>query len=149
MKFCNNCGISETLEPFQPQRRLCIPCFKQYQNTRVAKRRALNPQKHRDAVRNSKYSITTNYYNELLKQQDNKCAICLEEFTNKTKYHKPWVDHNHECCSEGGSCGKCIRGLLCANCNRFLGHIKDSPKIAERMADYLRNNEYTRKISRK
>lgn len=31
------------------------------------------------------------------------------------------VDHDHKCCPGQYSCGKCIIGLLCRNCNAMLG----------------------------
>jgi hypothetical protein len=48
------------------------------------------------------------------------------------------VDHDHDCCpAEKLSCGKCIRGLLCRNCNAAAGQLHDSPKAARSLAAYL------------
>jgi len=32
------------------------------------------------------------------------------------------IDHYHGCCNYNTSCGKCLRGLLCRECNLGLGH---------------------------
>jgi hypothetical protein len=37
-------------------------------------------------------------------------------------------------------CGKCIRGLLCVNCNLALGQLKDDPALLRKAADYLEAN---------
>lgn len=47
---------------------------------------------------------------KLEKLQNNKCLIC-----NKRK--KLQLDHDHSCCPGRTSCGKCIRGFVCAVCN--------------------------------
>jgi hypothetical protein len=64
----------------------------------------------------SKYRLREQDVEELLRIQDNRCGICREEFTDT-----PCVDHDHSCCSGARSCGKCVRGLLCSNCNKMLG----------------------------
>jgi hypothetical protein len=51
------------------------------------------------------------------------------------------VDHDHRCCAEGGSCGKCIRGLLCRACNQGLGQFGDDPERLEAAAAYLRASD--------
>lgn len=50
------------------------------------------------------------------------------------------VDHDHGCCPGKGSCGKCVRGLLCSGCNRAVGYAGDSPAILANLISYL--NDY-------
>lgn len=38
------------------------------------------------------------------------------------------VDHNHDCCDSQKSCGKCVRGVLCKNCNHLEGRLAHWPK---------------------
>ena len=70
------------------------------------------------------YGLTEETYQTLLTKQDNKCAVCLEQFKNN-----PHIDHNH-------SSGQ-VRGLLCTNCNRGIGLLKDNPETLQRAATYL------------
>ena len=70
-------------------------------------------------------------YEEMIKEQNNQCAICGKIETRKFK-GKPMrlcVDHNHET-------GK-IRGLLCHDCNTGLGKFLDSPDLLTKAAIYL------------
>jgi hypothetical protein len=73
------------------------------------------------------YGITEDQYNDLLKKQGGRCAICRRdksEFTTRLA-----VDHNHVT--------KEIRGLLCNYCNRrLIGRHRDSD-LLRRMADYV------------
>lgn len=47
------------------------------------------------------------------------------------------VDHDHGCCPGQKSCGNCIRGLLCDNCNIGLGHFKDSVESLQLAIEYI------------
>lgn len=49
------------------------------------------------------------------------------------------IDHDHSCCPQDKfrTCGKCVRGFLCGNCNRALGMLRDDPEIFRRAASYL------------
>lgn len=86
------------------------------------------------AVQNLKrYSLSKDDLLRMMEEQGNKCLICprtFEEFV-------PHVDHDHTCCPSGSSCGKCIRGLLCVDCNRGLGSFRDDPALLRAAAVYL------------
>lgn len=61
------------------------------------------------------YNITIEQYDEMLKKQNNACAICLKPESRlniKGTVQALAVDHEHVT-------GK-IRGLLCLRCNRYL-----------------------------
>jgi hypothetical protein len=81
-----------------------------------------------------RYGLTRDDYVNLEKSQNGVCKICGEpERFNK----RLSVDHDHSCCPGSGSCGKCIRGLLCSICNKVLGQVKDNKSILQKMIDYL------------
>ena len=78
--------------------------------------------------------MTLEQYDLLLSSQDNKCAICKGHIT-EFKYNLA-VDHNHTCCPSKQSCGNCIRGLLCSNCNLLLGNAQDNIAILLNAIEY-------------
>lgn len=47
------------------------------------------------------------------------------------------VDHDHRCCPGATSCGACVRGLVCNQCNAAVGLIHEDAMHAKRMAEYL------------
>jgi len=77
--------------------------------------------------------VTENVYNEMLKKQYNKCAICKKPQPKYSIYK--WsekrlsIDHNH-------STGR-IRGLLCSKCNLAIGLLKEDVKTLKRAIRYL------------
>lgn len=83
------------------------------------------------------YGISHEEFKSMLNLQDNKCAICSSPFSGRCDQR---VDHNHSCCNKRGKklCGKCIRGILCNNCNTAIGMLKDDPKLCDLAAAYLR-----------
>lgn len=77
------------------------------------------------------YNIDVDTYFELLKLQNNGCAICGETDPStkvKTAFD---VDHDH-------ITGK-VRGLLCSSCNSGLGLWEDSVEKLRKAIDYLEN----------
>lgn len=73
-----------------------------------------------------KYGITQDDYNQMIINQNYKCAICDRNMTDYGKFF--CVDHNH-------NSGK-IRGLLCDPCNYGLGFYE---KHKEKYVKYLKN----------
>lgn len=78
------------------------------------------------------YKITSAEYEILLLSQNSKCAICKASETGRKKQKHFPVDHDHKT-------GK-IRGLLCDQCNKGLGHFKDDPEIMERAIQYVKRS---------
>ena len=80
--------------------------------------------------------MTPEEFDEILDAQDGGCAIC--EKTTIEEGRNLAVDHDHRT-------GE-IRGLLCYNCNRGMGHLQDDPYLLIRAAKYL--EEYNATSSR-
>ena len=78
--------------------------------------------------------ITLEYYQELIDQQNNKCAICNQEETrmNNGKLTRLCIDHCH-------SSGK-VRGLLCHACNTAIGKFKDDISLLNSAILYLNSH---------
>ncbi len=100
-----------------------------------AKIAAVYRAKHRDRYlkthrqqRLKRYGLTLQTFNEMLEGQRHRCKICLTFVPGG--FHNQWaVDHCHRT-------GK-VRGLLCNNCNKGLGHFKDSSILLFRAQFYL------------
>jgi hypothetical protein len=89
-----------------------------------------------------RYGITVEQFDVLLASQNDQCSICSRTFWEEVS--GPHVDHDHSCCNEQQkSCGKCIRGLLCASCNFALGALLDNPDWFTKGARYLRSGTLT------
>jgi NAD(P)H-flavin reductase len=96
--------------------------------------RIKHPHYERDRKWNERYGITPERYDEMVRSQNNQCAICGNVETAKhnrsNKIQKLAVDHCH-------STGK-VRGLLCQDCNRGLGKFHDDVVRLESAIIYLR-----------
>jgi hypothetical protein len=71
-----------------------------------------------------KYGVTQADYDRIFQDQGGKCAIC-----EKTQDRAFDVDHDH-------ISGR-VRGLLCTNCNRMVGHAHDDAARLRKAAEYL------------
>jgi len=79
------------------------------------------------------YNMTPEQYDALLTAQNNACALCDKSADER----RLAVDHDHNCCPGKRSCGRCVRGLLCTQCNRLLGWV-DARR--ERIDNYCANS---------
>lgn len=70
-----------------------------------------------------KYGLTPEDFDNMLRDQNDRCKICREE---DIMFH---VDHDHKT-------GK-VRGLLCSNCNTGLGLFRDNVAYLENAINYL------------
>jgi len=77
-----------------------------------------------------RHHITKENYDDLLNKYAGKCWICK----NNDGIN---IDHDHSCCKGTHSCGKCIRGILCGNCNTAIGLLKEDKKIMLEALNYL------------
>lgn len=82
------------------------------------------------------FNLSSDMYRRILDAQGGGCAVCGGgPGVAGRSFH---VDHDHSCCPESGrSCGNCIRGLLCNNCNTAVGLMRDDPARLRAAADYL------------
>jgi hypothetical protein len=76
------------------------------------------------------FNLSYEDFLSLKEKQNNLCAICNnpEHVSNRDLA----VDHCH-------TTGK-IRGLLCTNCNKLLGHAKDNIDVLYSAIEYLKTN---------
>lgn len=86
--------------------------------------------------------ITPDEYRRLFELQRGTCALCCQPETWKHPktgvLYRLAVDHDHACCPGRKACRNCIRGLLCRNCNRMIGHAEQAgPIVTVRFSDYL------------
>jgi len=145
---CELCG--KPLESRLPQAKYCPdPCRKKARRANYLRWKDRNPGKANEftaawyqrnlevqrkvgretAKRNPlrgvrKKGITEDQYLDMVRKQNNKCAIC--ERTEPGGTGRWNIDHDRRCCSGSRSCGQCIRGLLCSRCNAGLGLLGDT-----------------------
>lgn len=84
-----------------------------------------------------KYGLKPEQYADMLARQKGACDICHRVNEDGRALA---VDHDHSCCPGDRSCGLCVRGLLCSNCNFVLGLIGDSRDRLASADWYLRKH---------
>ena len=81
-----------------------------------------------------RFGLTVEEYDALLAEQGGGCAMCGAP---PTPTRRLAIDHDHECCPSRRACHKCVRGLLCPDCNRAIGLFRDNPVLLRAAIDYL------------
>lgn len=137
MKRCKKCGKDLPLEEFskhpstkdrkQPQ---CKPCRSNQKKQWKKDNPKLVKEQERNRFLKYKYGIDNDYYNKLLEEQGNVCAICgcsVEDERVHGDYFA--VDHCHHTIK--------VRGLLCRSCNVGIGNLNDDPVLLQMAINYL------------
>lgn len=134
VKRCPTCGETKPAEAFYRSKYSKYSCSsyrKRCQNLLSTSYARENKDKIQPLLRGysikRRYGLTVQDYEAMLRRQGFRCAICgTEECATGRNLA---VDHCH-------TTGK-VRGLLCANCNRGIGSLKDSEELLQRAIEYL------------
>lgn len=143
LKRCGRCRHVKPFDDFNRMTRRSGPSDRQSTCRACSRleqaRRTNDPIEQRRARDNRlrrQFGITADQFELILAAQGGVCAVCGEEPGDRA-FH---VDHDHACCPGGTkvqTCGQCIRGITCPQCNAGLGHFKDSVERLEAAVKYL------------
>ncbi len=81
-----------------------------------------------------RHGITEEIFLALLKLQNELCAICKNKPVKSLH-----IDHDHTCCVGAYSCGKCVRGLLCGDCNKAIGLLGENIDTFYAAVEYIKH----------
>jgi|SRR5690606_5531818 len=131
--YCPDCGRHLPASAFHwrssgARRSYCLEC------DAVRSKARYNDREYVLQKNTRMYGKTPEWYREQFRKQGGVCAICQRP-EPQNKYL--CIDHDHACCPPGGSCGACVRGLICSPCNRGLGNLGDSLESLRRAVQYL------------
>lgn len=79
--------------------------------------------KHRRKITAKRYGLKLEQYDQMLEEQNGKCAVCL------SVSKKLVIDHDHKTNK--------IRKLLCPKCNTLLGLCNDNKNYLKKLINYL------------
>jgi hypothetical protein len=116
-KCCIDCKQFKSLDQYYNNKSGKTSVCKECSHKRASKY-------HKSTYRYAKYGISKECYDEMFKDQYEKCPIC--EIKLQEEIH---IDHDHET-------GK-VRGILCGKCNKGLGQFNDNIKSLTNAIKYL------------
>jgi hypothetical protein len=136
-KICLGCKEEKDFSLFVKNVRLksgigsrCKECHQNQSNEYYHRDESNLPNgRHRKLMK--QYGISSMQYEEMLKNQDYKCAVCNK--TEQENNQRLAVDHEHST--------KKVRKLLCNSCNVALGLVNDNPAILTSLISYLKEHE--------
>ena len=136
VKECSKCGEVKDINLFAKggqyadgRRNYCKKCHSSYVTLYVknnpSKRSMQSPKRKfkRHGLSEDKYLEMFNLYNGL-------CHACQDRDANN-------IDHDHSCCPGSYSCGQCVRGVLCSQCNTSLGLMNDDVEKIKKLIKYI------------
>ena len=131
-KQCSRCKETKDFDEFYINRNkpssMCKICTKANNKRYFAIPKNKRKQRERFWKKAGIKNMTYERYEEMLIQQDHCCKICGTHKDGLTR--ELAVDHNHET-------GE-VRGLLCGQCNYFLGIVSNNVDIFTKSLYYLK-----------
>jgi hypothetical protein len=121
---CKECTYERAREYRKKNWARCYETRKKYKQRNRKKVASLT----RKSALKTRYGITPERYQELLKQQNYRCGICgIHE--DEVSQRSLCVDHCHN--------SNQVRGLLCDKCNRGIGAFNDDPELISKAAEFI------------
>jgi hypothetical protein len=127
IKSLNEFGFHKRDKNFKSR---CKECLRKEQKVYIEKNREQYLVSQSFSQLKQNYGITKEEYEDKIKSQDGKCAICSAETPQQKNIKRFSVDHCHKT--------KQVRGLLCSPCNKGLGCFYDNISNLEKAVEYLR-----------
>jgi len=133
MKSCSSCKELKDTKDFYKNKKSsdgltiwCKLCERKY------KRNNYDPERDRANRIKYSYGVSVKEIENMAISQHYKCAICKKQCPKLLYKGQLFIDHDH-------NTGK-VRGLLCNDCNLFLGRAFDNINILQNAIDYLKKN---------
>jgi hypothetical protein len=153
MKTCTKCRAEKEDSFFAwriksrgLRRAMCMACVNKGEHQRRLNTPGYAAKRHSEYVENRdrvylqhllrKYNLTAEELESLIRFQNNLCAACGLPPSGRGLNSKLHVDHDHDT-------GR-VRALLCGDCNKSLGMLKESPERCMALAVYANKNCRTR-----
>lgn len=141
-KICNKCSIEKDINFFSKGkkykngiRNYCKQCHasltKKYYNENPEMKNSPSKIMYEKTKRRNwqRHNMNEDDYLRMFFLYDGKCHSCQDRPATN-------VDHDHNCCPGSYSCGNCVRGLLCNQCNTAFGLLGDSSEKVSRLLKY-------------
>jgi hypothetical protein len=137
MKICYLCKESKPLSGYHSDKNRregvsakCKTCHAAYNKKRYSD----NPELFKFRRIMARYGLSKEEYLEMAKDGCHSCG----------SFKILHVDHDHSCCpypegrTEVNTCGQCIRGILCKDCNTAEGLLHSNIETAEKLLRYMK-----------
>ncbi|WP_326553658.1 endonuclease domain-containing protein [Micromonospora sp. NBC_01813] len=134
--LCRKCGETKPRNAFYDQlhstlpRRPCKACIQTHKRARYAVKDG-DRVSHAQVLR-EKYDLTSAQYEQMLVEQQGRCAICGQQETARGRGGAPRrlaVDRNHR--------SGVVRRLLCHRCNLVTWAVEENPALLDKVRAYL------------
>lgn len=131
-RVCTRCHEYKLWSEFDPRCDGVNGCKSRCRECLNEDARRYNKEYGNEKSRNEKHGLLFGQFEKMVKEQNYKCKICgCVMVLEAGKSNSVKVDHKHKT-------GK-VRGLLCNNCNLWLGACKENVCALARAIIYIKN----------